>query len=254
MAKDIVLYEVKNRIAYITLNNPDNRNRLDPDMCIALGEVWDRFAEDDSAWVALLSANGKDFCRGADLRHEGLLRYLARAFPPNGTKILKPIVGAVHGMVAGSGFGLAVYGTDITYATTDAQFVFAEVWVGIVGGIVEYAPYMPFKASLEFLLSGQPMSGQRAYEVGLVNHVCKNKDELMTEATKMAKILSENAPLTIRAIKYGQYKHRVEQQKRARRVARKEFEEFIKPQLESEDFKEGRAALFENRRPVFKGK
>jgi len=98
------------------------------------------------------------------------------------------------------------------------------------------------------------MSGQRAYEVGLVNHVCKDKDQLMAEATKMAKILSENAPLTIRAIKYGQYKHRVEQQRRARRVAKKEFEQFIKPQLESEDFKEGRAALFENRKPVFKGK
>ncbi len=254
MAKDVVLYEVKDKIAYITLNNPDNRNRLDPDMCIALGEAWDQFAKDDNAWVALLSANGKDFCRGADLRHEGLLKYLGRAFPPNGTKILKPIVGAVHGMVAGSGFGLATYGTDITYATRDAQFVFAEVWVGIVGGIVEYVPYMPFKVSLEFLLSGQPMSGERAYEVGLVNHVCKDKDELMTEASKMAKILSENAPLTIRAIKYGQYKQRVEAQKKAMSVAQEEFEAFIKPQLESEDFKEGRAALFENRKPVFKGK
>jgi enoyl-CoA hydratase len=254
MLKNVVLYEVKERIAYITLNNPENRNRLDPDMCIALGEAWRQFAQDDEARVALLSGNGKDFCRGADLRHEGLLKDLFRAFPPNGTKILKPIVGAVQGMIAGSGFGLATYGTDITYATKDAHFVFAESWVGIVGGIVEYIPYMPLKISLEFLLSGQPMSAERAYEIGFVNHVVRDRDELMTESTKMAKILSENAPLTLRAIKYGQYKNRVEAQKKAMRVARKEFETFIRPQLDSEDFKEGKAALFENRKPVFKGK
>jgi len=254
MSKNMVLYEVKEQIAYITLNNPENRNRLDPDMCIALGEAWRQFAQDDEARVALLSGNGEDFCRGADLRHEGLLKDLSRAFPPNGTKILKPIVGAVQGMIAGSGFGLATYGTDITYATKDAHFVFAESWVGIVGGIVEYIPYMPLKISLEFLLSGQPMSAERAYEIGFVNHVVRDRDELMIEATKMAKILSENAPLTLRAIKYGQYKNRVEAQKKAMLVAQKEFETFIRPQLDSEDFKEGKAALFENRKPVFKGK
>jgi len=254
MSKNIVLYEVKERIAYITLNNPDNQNRLDPDMCIALGEAWQKFAEDDKAWVALLSGNGEDFCRGADLRYEGLIKVLFRAFPPNGTKILKPIVGAVQGRIAGSGFGLATYGTDITYATEDASFYFAESWVGIVGGIVEYIPYMPFKISLEFLLSGQPMSSKRAYEVGFVNHVVKNREQLMTEAAEMAKILSENAPLTLRAIKYGQYKRRVDTRKKAMRIAKEEFETFIKPQLESEDFKEGKTALFENRKPAFKGK
>jgi enoyl-CoA hydratase/carnithine racemase len=112
---------------------------------------------------------------------------------------------------------------------------------------------MPFKISMEFLLSGQPMSADRAYEVGFVNHVVKDRDELRTEAAKMAKILSENAPLTLRAIKYGQYKNRVDAQKKSMRIAQEEFETFIKPQLDSEDFKEGKAALFENRKPVFKG-
>jgi len=76
----------------------------------------------------------------------------------------------------------------------------------------------------------------------------------MTEAAKMAKILSENAPLTLRAIKYGQYKRRVDSQRKAMSVAQEEFETFIKPQLDSEDYKEGKAALFENRKPIFKGK
>jgi enoyl-CoA hydratase len=254
MSGDDVLYEVKGRIAYVTLNKPDNQNRLNPDMCFALERAWQEFANDDSAWVGLLSANGEDFCRGADLRHEGLLKDLGRALPLNGTKILKPLIAAVQGRIAGSGYALATFGTDITYATKDAQFYFAEAWVGIVGGIIEYAPYMPFKIMNEFLLSGQPMSADRAYEVGLVNHIVKDKDELMEEAGKMAKILSENAPLTLKAIKYSQYKNRESRLKKEMRIAQEEFATFIRPQLDSEDFKEGKAALFEGRKPVFKGR
>jgi len=253
MSKDVLLYEVKDKIAYLTLNNPP-RNLLNPELCIALGEAWSHFANDPESRVAVLSANGTDFSFGADLRHSGLLSDLRKAFPQNGTKILKPIIGAVHGTVAGSGFGVVTYGTYITYATKDAQFIFGEAWVGIVGSIMEYAPYMPFKVAMEFYLSGQPMSGQRAYEVGFVNHVVKNKDELMTEAIKMAEILRDNAPLTLRTIKYGHYKNMETIGRKAMRQAQEEFEAFIQPQLVSEDFKEGFAALKENRKPVFKGR
>ncbi|MFW9865232.1 MAG: enoyl-CoA hydratase/isomerase family protein [Candidatus Thorarchaeota archaeon] len=253
MEDDVLIYEVKDQIAYITLNNP-KRNLLDPPLCKALGAAWDRFADESESRVALLSANGPDFSFGADLRHKGLLNDLRKAFPPNGTKILKPIVGAVHGTVAGSGYGLAMRGTDITYATEDAQFIFGEAWVGIVGGILEYTPYMPFKIAMEFYMGGQPMSGKRAYEVGLINHVTKNKEELMVEATKMAEILRDNAPLTLRAIKYGHYKNIENAARKAMRLAQEEFNYFIQPQLDSEDLQEGIAALRENRKPIFKGR
>jgi enoyl-CoA hydratase/carnithine racemase len=252
MSKDVLIYEVKNQIAYLTLNNP-KRNLLNPELCIALGEAWAHFADDPDSRVALLNANGPDFSFGADLRHKGLLKDLRKAFPQNGTKILKPIVGAVHGTVAGSGYGLATYGTDITYATEDARFIFGEAWVGIVGSVMEYAPYMLFKPALEFYLSGQPMSGRRAYEIGFVNHVVKDKDELMTEAVKMAGILRDNAPLTLRTIKYGHYKNMETAGRKAMRLAQEEFDTFVQPQLDSEDMKEGYAALKENRKPVFKG-
>ncbi|MFW9821713.1 MAG: enoyl-CoA hydratase/isomerase family protein [Candidatus Thorarchaeota archaeon] len=253
MANNVLIYEVKDQIAHITLNNP-KRNLLDPPLCKALGEAWKNFADDSESRVAILSANGPDFSFGADLRHRGLLKDLPKAFPPNGTKILKPIIGAVHGTVAGTGFGIAISGTDITYATEDTQIIFGEAWVGIVGGIIEYTPYMPFKIAMEFYMGGQPMSGKRAYEVGLVNHVTKNREELMAEATKMAEVLRDNAPLTLKAIKYGLYKNLESSARKAARLSREEFNRFIQPQLDSEDFQEGFAALRENRKPIFKGR
>ena len=253
MVEDILIYEVKDQIAYLTIDNPEN-NWLDPPLCRALGEAWGRFADEPESRVAILNANGPDFSRGADINVKGLLKDLFKAFPPNGTKILKPIIGAVHGNVIGSAYGLAVLGTDITYATEDAQFIFGEVYVGIVGAVVDYRPYMPFKTSMEFYMSGKPMSAKRAYEVGLVNHVTKNKEELMVEATKMAEILRDNAPLSLRAIKYGHYKIMENERRKAMRLAQEEFNAFIQPQLVSEDFKEGKAALKENRKPIFKGR
>jgi enoyl-CoA hydratase/carnithine racemase len=77
---------------------------------------------------------------------------------------------------------------------------------------------------------------------------------MMTEAVKMAEILRDNAPLTLRAIKYGQYKNVENTQRKAMRIAQEEFEAFVQPQLLSEDFREGKAALYENRKPFFKGK
>ena len=250
--EEVVLYEVKDRIAFITLNDPGNCNRLEPDICNALGDAWIRFEKDTEAAIAILSANGPDFCLGADLQSSNLSA-LGRAFPPNGTRVLKPIIGALDGVVSGSGYGLAL-GTDITYATRDTHFIFPEVWVGIVGAVPRYVAYMPFKVSMEFLLSGQPMSAQRAYEIGLVNKVLSNKSELMDEAVRMADIIKKNAPLSLKAIKYGQYQVRETAVQRATREARDEFNTFIRPQLISEDYQEGINALLELREPEFKGK
>ncbi|MFW9881192.1 MAG: hypothetical protein ACFFG0_49645 [Candidatus Thorarchaeota archaeon] len=91
MSSEVLIYEVKGQIAYITLNNP-KRNLLDPPLCKALEKAWERFADDSESRVGIFSANGPDFSFGADLRVRGLLKDLRKAFPPSGTKILKPIV------------------------------------------------------------------------------------------------------------------------------------------------------------------
>ena len=252
MDNPLVLYEVKDQIAYITLNRPEKRNALNNELSVELGKTWKRFEQDEEARVAILSGAGEAFCAGADVTRgagELTLEALQQAFAPNGTTLFKPVVGAVHGFAVGAGYGLAIRSCDLTIAAEDTRFAFPEPRVGTVGGIIEYLPYMPFKISLEFHLTGWMMSAQRAYELGLVNKVVP-KAELMNEATTWAERLKRNAPLVVKAIKFSHYKAMDTIANRARL----EFDTFIRPVRESRDRLEGSRAFFERREPRFEGK
>jgi enoyl-CoA hydratase/carnithine racemase len=246
---NVVLYEVKNQIAYITMNRPEKLNALNNEMVAKLSQTWEQFEQDPEAKVAILNGAGKAFCGGADITPGALEPGTVRkAYPANGTQVLKPIVGAVHGLAMGAGSGLAIRGCDLTVAAEDAQFGFPEGRAGRVGGIIEYRPYMTFKQSMEFYLLGAWFDAQKAYEVGLVNKVVAN-EKLMDTAKEWAERLLKLAPLSLRIIKYGMYKIMDTPVAQAER----EFKQFVRPQFESEDFKEGARAFQEKREPVFKG-
>src|SRR4030042_3156763 len=97
---DTVLYEVKNNIAYITLNRPEKLNAFNLEMSFALRDTWKRFEKDDAARVAILSSNGKSFSVGGDLADEdptmGKAWEYHEASPLNGTALFKPIVGSLR--------------------------------------------------------------------------------------------------------------------------------------------------------------
>lgn len=247
---DLVLYEVKDQIAYITLNRPEKLNAIDNKMVTELSKTWERFEEDSHARVAILSGAGRAFCGGADITpgalEPGTVR---RAFPVNGIQVLKPIIGAVHGLAMGAGSGLAIRGCDLTVAAEDAQFGFPEARAGRVGGIIQYSPYMTFKHSMEFYLLGTWFDAQKAYEVGLVNKVVP-MSELMDTAIDWAERLKKLAPLSLRIVKYGMYKIMDTPVAQADR----EFKKFVQTQFDSEDFKEGARAFQEKRDPEFKGR
>ena len=247
---DVILYEVKDRIAYITMNRPEKLNAINDEMVAEFIKTWDRFEQDPDARVAILSGSGRAFCGGADITPGALVPGTVRkAFPLNGVQILKPIIGAVHGLAMGAGSGLAIRGCDLTIASEDAQFGFPEGRAGRVGGIIEYHPYMTFKQSMEFYLLGAWFDAKKALEVGLVNKVV-SKAELMDTARAWAEQLNKLAPLSLRIIKYGMYKIMDSPVAQAER----EFKKFVQPQFESEDIKEAAKAFQEKRDPVFKGR
>jgi len=246
----LVLYEVKNQIAYITMNRPEKLNAINNEMVAEFIAIWDRFEQDPEARVAILSGAGRAFCGGADVTPGALEKGTVRkAFPANGTKVLKPIIGAVHGLAMGAGSGLAMRGCDLTIAAEDVQLGFPEGRASRVGGIIEFRPYMTFKQSMEFYLLGAWFDAKKALEVGLVNKVVP-RAELMDAAREWAEQLKKLAPLSLRIIKYGLYKIMDSPVAQAER----EFMEFVQPQFDSEDLIEAARAFQEKRDPVFKGR
>ena len=257
----LVLYEKKDKIAYITLNRPQKLNSLSPDLISELTEVWVDFRDDDSLWVAIITGKGKAFCAGADVGELGEAGFsaLGRERPsfvstspallstPTRYGVWKPIIAAVNGYVLGAGLWLAL-GCDIRIAAADAVFGLPEPRAGIPTTITALAHYfMPRGVAYEMLLVGDRINAQRAYEVGIVNKVVPN-EELIDAATALAERICENAPLAVRAMKEVLERGKDMDYDGALALT----EHVFAAAINSEDRKEGIRAFKEKRKPEWK--
>ncbi len=257
MPEPVLLYEVRDEIAFIKLNRPEKRNAMNGALCDAIRDIWPHFENDATAKVAILHAAGKDFSVGKDLTpgsgDPAVPFQLHQAYPRNGTEIFKPIIGAIQGYVIGGAYALAIRGCDITIAADTAQIGFPEGRAGIAIPPVDYLPYLPFKVSLEFLLlawkGGQMMSAERAYQLGFVNKVVP-ECELLDEAVRWAEQLKRVPPLYIKSVKHGHYRSA---QSRIR-AYELEYVDYVWPQLNSADHEEAVRAFAEKREPHFQGR
>lgn len=255
MAEPVLKYEVKNEIAYITLNRPERRNALNDELSHELIKVWPKFEKDDDARVAILRGEGRDFCVGLDMNpgevKNEIPHLMHQGYPRNGVETFKPIIAAVQGNCMGGGYAFAVRGCDFTIMADNARLGFPEARAGISIAPLDYTPLMPFKVSLEFMMlaykGGRFMDAQRAYQLGVVNEVVP-EGELLEAAERWADMLKSIPQLYIKAIKYGHYKAaRMEYLQREM-----DYVHYIWPQQTSEERKEAAASQREKREPDFK--
>jgi enoyl-CoA hydratase/carnithine racemase len=246
--KEELLYEKKENVAFITLNRPNKMNVLNRKIVNELRNAWIDFESDHDMRVAILTGSGKAFCAGMDLGDPNVVSMLSSCLPNYGIEIKKPIVAAINGSALGVGLTLAT-SCDIKVMSEKAKLVFPEAKVGIAAGGVDLLRYMPYAVAMELWLTGEPLDAKRSYELGIVNRVVPD-ETLMKEAIRFADLIKGNAPLTLKMLKMCAVMH-TETVLSASHLMEARY---IRPQLESEDLKEGIRAFNEKRKPVFRGK
>jgi enoyl-CoA hydratase/carnithine racemase len=212
-----VLYEKRDRIAYVTINRPEAHNAVDPDVHRLMIETWADFRDDDSVDVAILTGAGDEaFCAGADLKTY-IPPIMANATPAdvreivelglNGFtrgmhRIYKPIVAAVNGWALAGGLETAL-ACDIRIASERAMFGSFEARRGFHhgdGGLVRLVNTCGTGVALEMLLTAEPIDAQRALQCNLVSNVVPH-ERLMEEAEIVARQILRNSQRAVRSAK-----------------------------------------------------
>ncbi|MCV7054319.1 enoyl-CoA hydratase/isomerase family protein [Mycolicibacterium gilvum] len=199
-----VTYGVRNGVAWLTIDRPEARNSLSNAVRQGLFEGVRRYNDDDTAKVLVLTGSGdKAFCAGGDLKEmsaEGLTIPPVDYVPQFGRNIEvdKPTIAAVNGVAFAGGFLLAQT-CDLCVASTTASFGITEVKVGRGSPWAAPLPLMiPRRVVMELVLTGAPLTAQRAYEIGFVNQLAE-PDELVEAAQDLAEQIAANAPLSVTA-------------------------------------------------------
>ncbi|CAN5204152.1 2-(1,2-epoxy-1,2-dihydrophenyl)acetyl-CoA isomerase PaaG [soil metagenome] len=263
MTFETVNYAVADSVATVTMNRPDALNALSGGMTRDLTAAF-RQAVADNARAVVLTASGRAFCSGGDLRERKTLweregRIEAFLEEPLGAlheviRIIRetpiPFVAAVNGVCAGAGVNFAL-ACDIVIASEDASFREAFVRIGLTpdcGGTFFLPRAVGEKIAAELLMTGDAVSAERALAIGMINHVVPSA-ELAAEAAKLASKLAAGPTGSIGRIK---------------RMLNASFSNDLTAQLALEhecqiesgraaDFKEGVSAFFEKRPPGFTG-
>jgi enoyl-CoA hydratase/carnithine racemase len=254
VSDDVVTYEVDDGVAWLTINREPARNALSRAVREGLWEGTRRFNDDANALVLVLTGAGDvAFCAGADLKEmaETSLEIPDPDFLPffgRNVQVDKPTMAAVNGVAYAGGFFLAQM-CDIVVAASHARFAVTEAKVG--RGSPWAAPLswlIPPKVALQILMTGDPVSADRAREVGLVNEVVP-MDELRSATQAIARSIASNAPLTVQASKQMIYRG-------AAAAAQGPFtygDDIWAPVYTSNDAKEGPSAFREKRAPRWTG-
>lgn len=253
---DPVLFDARNDgIAIITLNQPETRNCLSKDIRQGLFEAWHRFEHDDSLRIAILTGAGeKAFCAGGDLKEMVTTEMTVPPrdmfpLPYDTIDLSKPTIAAVNGVAFAGGWMIA-QACDLCVASTAAKFAVTEVKVGRSSPWASPLIHMiPQRIMMEILLTGKPITAQRAYEIGLVNRLSE-PDNLLECAIELAGEVLQGAPLSVKAARET-VMLATEMGRSAALQAARHASEYC---YNSNDAQEGPKAFAEKRKPQWKGK
>jgi enoyl-CoA hydratase len=208
-----LLFEVRNHIAYMTLNRPQVHNSINPELVVEMAGAWERVNADDDIRIAIVTGAGdKAFCAGADLGR--LIPLTTGARQPEdewdrkvvsnkysignamlrGYDVYKPIIAAINGFCIAGGMEL-MQATDLRIAADHASFGLQEVKWALVpaGGSFPRLPrQMPFCKAMEILLTGNRIDAQEAWRLGLINYVLPAA-KVMAKAEELATTIAANA-------------------------------------------------------------
>lgn len=185
----------------ISMQRAGKRNAIDRVMADGLEAALDELDDDPGLWAGVLTGTGGVFSAGSDLTSGG--DYVT----PRGGEYgiirrqrRKPLIAAVEGPALGGGLEI-VLACDLVVASTAAQFGLPEVRIGVVptcGGLFRGPRALPLNVARQLLLTGRPIDGHRAYEVGLVN-VLSEPGAAVSQALVLAQQICENAPVSVQA-------------------------------------------------------
>jgi enoyl-CoA hydratase len=262
-------YEKRDHIAYITFNRPDVRNAMDAEVMVRLADAWRDYDADPDMRAAIITGAGdKAFCAGADLGK--LIPLFTRARQPEdewdkrvmedrsvqgaallrGFSTYKPVIAAINGFCLAGGTEL-IQATDIRLAAPHATFGLSEVKRAIVpagGSLVRLARQIPYAKAMEILLTGEQMTAQEAYRIGLVNYIVP-AGELLASAERFARVIAANGPVAVRKIKEAVIRTSGVPLDEAYKIE----SECAREVMMSEDAKEGPRAFMEKREPRYTG-
>ena len=251
--------ELNEGILTLTINRPECLNALNTETINELRDLMNEVYDDKDIRGVIITGSGeKAFVAGADIKEIAALNELnARKFAENGQEAFslienseKPVIAAVNGFALGGGCELAM-SCHMRIATENAKFGQPEVNLGIIpgyGGTQRLTQLIGKGRALEFMMTGDMMSAQEAYQFGLVNHVVSDREELMMLSDKIIRKIMTKAPLAIGMV-VNSVNAYFSDEENGYQTEANSFAHCVN----TEDFKEGTSAFIEKRKPEFKG-
>jgi enoyl-CoA hydratase/carnithine racemase len=256
---EYIIVDREGPVTTITIDRPAVYNALHRPAHLELHDAFDRFAEDEDQWVAIITGAGeKAFCAGNDLKHQaagGERGWGASGFGglSHRLDLTKPVIAAVNGFAMGGGFEIAL-ACDLIIASENATFALPEPSVGLAataGGLLRLPREIGMKRAMGMILTGRRVTAQEGFSLGFVNEVVPAQQAL-SGAKHWAQEILKLSPMSIRASK--QVVSRGCEMQVEQALTEQLLFPAVKAMLTSADFVEGPKAFAEKRRPNWSGR